>query len=316
MPRFAFIAANTNTGAVTININGLGAKDITKQGTTALVSGDIPSGIVVNIVYDGTRFQMQGFPATLSLTSLTVTGTATFASGTWSGTGAAWTNSSSGNPTIDYTNSTSDVASAKIRFFKSRSGGTTNSGDVAGLVQYFAKDLSSVDRGIGYFQFQQTGAAGASFVPGQFILNVTSSAGADTNIVSAVSTNFNVINATLTEAGTRVFCRNSAGTAAAQNYTAANTLYTFAHGLGAKPVLFMAFAECVTTEFSYAVGDVIDLGGASGTGSVTVSADATNIYVAVAGQINVSSKAGAPTFVNLTPSAAPVYWSIFVRAWY
>lgn len=53
---FRFIAAGANTGAVTLNINALGAKAITKQGTTALVSGDIVSGSTVVVVYDGTQF--------------------------------------------------------------------------------------------------------------------------------------------------------------------------------------------------------------------------------------------------------------------
>jgi hypothetical protein len=55
---FSFVAANTNTGAATININSLGAKSITKQGATALVAGDITSGRVYLIEYDGTRFQL------------------------------------------------------------------------------------------------------------------------------------------------------------------------------------------------------------------------------------------------------------------
>jgi hypothetical protein len=55
---FSFVAANTNTGASTININSLGAKSITKSGTSALVAGDMVSGRVYLIEYDGTRFQL------------------------------------------------------------------------------------------------------------------------------------------------------------------------------------------------------------------------------------------------------------------
>lgn len=54
---FLFIAAGTNTGAVTVNISGLGVKSLTKNGATALTAGDIASGAVIRIVYDGTRFQ-------------------------------------------------------------------------------------------------------------------------------------------------------------------------------------------------------------------------------------------------------------------
>lgn len=54
---FRFLAAATNTGPVTINIDGLGAKAITKQGASALAAADITIGQVVEIVYDGTQFQ-------------------------------------------------------------------------------------------------------------------------------------------------------------------------------------------------------------------------------------------------------------------
>jgi serine/threonine protein kinase len=49
----AFVASGANTGAVTLNINGLGAKAITKQGSTALTQGDIKSGQIVMVTYDG-----------------------------------------------------------------------------------------------------------------------------------------------------------------------------------------------------------------------------------------------------------------------
>lgn len=57
---FNFLAAATNTGAVTINISGLGAKSIRKTGTTALTAGDLISGSLYQIVYDGTNFQLAG----------------------------------------------------------------------------------------------------------------------------------------------------------------------------------------------------------------------------------------------------------------
>jgi len=55
---FSFVAPNTNTGASTINLNSLGAKSITKLGSTALAAGDIVSGRIYLIEYDGTRFQL------------------------------------------------------------------------------------------------------------------------------------------------------------------------------------------------------------------------------------------------------------------
>ena len=55
---FTFIAAGANTGAATLNINSIGAKPITKNGTTALAAGDLISGAAVTVFYDGTEFQI------------------------------------------------------------------------------------------------------------------------------------------------------------------------------------------------------------------------------------------------------------------
>jgi hypothetical protein len=54
--RFTYIQGSVNTTNVTVNINGLGAKALTKNGTDALVAGDIPANMMVTILYDGTRF--------------------------------------------------------------------------------------------------------------------------------------------------------------------------------------------------------------------------------------------------------------------
>ncbi len=53
---FRFIASGANTTNVTVAINGLAAKAITKNGTTALVANDILSAMMVQMTYDGTRF--------------------------------------------------------------------------------------------------------------------------------------------------------------------------------------------------------------------------------------------------------------------
>jgi len=58
--KFHFIAAAANTGAVTININSVGAKSITKNGTTPLATGDITAGAAYIVMYDGTEFQLLG----------------------------------------------------------------------------------------------------------------------------------------------------------------------------------------------------------------------------------------------------------------
>lgn len=76
---FHFIAVGANTGAVTVNINAIGAKSLKRTDGSALVSGDIANGSAVQVLYDGTNFQLisdsNGFSETVS--NLTVTGTTT-----------------------------------------------------------------------------------------------------------------------------------------------------------------------------------------------------------------------------------------------
>lgn len=57
---YHFVAAADNTGAVTININGLGVKSITKSGSEALSPLDLRVGQAYSIFYDGVQFQLNG----------------------------------------------------------------------------------------------------------------------------------------------------------------------------------------------------------------------------------------------------------------
>ncbi len=55
---FKVSVANTNTGATTINANSLGTKTIKRLDGTDLKAGDIVTGEVILIVYNGTTFQL------------------------------------------------------------------------------------------------------------------------------------------------------------------------------------------------------------------------------------------------------------------
>jgi hypothetical protein len=69
---------NTNTGAVTINVNGLGAKNVTTQSIAALISGQLVVGGIYTLKYDGTQFQIVGSnvsPLGLSITKVKAAGT-------------------------------------------------------------------------------------------------------------------------------------------------------------------------------------------------------------------------------------------------
>ena len=55
---YKFIAVATNTGALTLAVNALAATAVTQGGSTPLVAGDVLIGQVVEVVFDGTRFQL------------------------------------------------------------------------------------------------------------------------------------------------------------------------------------------------------------------------------------------------------------------
>ena len=69
--QYTFIAQNTNTDAVTLDIDSLGVKAVTKFGTTPLSAGDIIGGAMTLVEYDGTRFQLLN-PASGSFDNITV----------------------------------------------------------------------------------------------------------------------------------------------------------------------------------------------------------------------------------------------------
>lgn len=68
----AFIANHQNTGATTLNISSLGAKAVKKiDGTTALSSADITSGMLVNVIYvaSSDHFRILNTAGTLPITA-------------------------------------------------------------------------------------------------------------------------------------------------------------------------------------------------------------------------------------------------------
>ena len=70
---FSFKAVNANTGASTINIDGLGVKTIKRRDGTDLKSGDILAGSINIIQFDGTNFQLLSKDASSIVTPTPVT---------------------------------------------------------------------------------------------------------------------------------------------------------------------------------------------------------------------------------------------------
>ncbi len=77
--KFRFKADVANTGACTLAVSGLSALAIKKNNDQDLVTGDIEAGQIVEVVYDGTDFQMQSQVATSVVTDVQVF----TSSGTW-----------------------------------------------------------------------------------------------------------------------------------------------------------------------------------------------------------------------------------------
>jgi hypothetical protein len=74
----SFIPVATNTGAVTIDVDGLGAKNLFVGSSTPMVGGEIVAGRIAQIEYDGVRFQL--YQASISIADGSI-GTAKLADG-------------------------------------------------------------------------------------------------------------------------------------------------------------------------------------------------------------------------------------------
>ena len=97
--KFRGITAGANTtNAVTLNVNGLGAKSIVKNGGAALAPGDFAAGQVFEVSYDGTNFQVtganNGHVAPINIQLITATGTYTPTPGATNG--FAWVQGAGG----------------------------------------------------------------------------------------------------------------------------------------------------------------------------------------------------------------------------
>lgn len=315
---FRFVSAGANTTAVTLNLNGLGAKAVTKQGTTALAAGDIPSGAVAEVVYDGTQFQLLNVGSlTPILTSVTLGSGANQTALT--ATTDTRTSSTTTRPSLSYENTTNDADAVTMTASKSRAGLTTSNNDPFFHLYGYGRDTGNLSRLACEFRMRQSAAAGATFVQGAFAFYATNSAGSFAERVVIDENGLNVSSGTLNENSARAFSRNASAsgqgcfTSSMTAYTGVSTTHTFAHGLSATPYFFVAYAICTSADFGYAVGDIIPINGMS-TASVCVasSANATNVYVAITGQIVVTDRGTPATYTSLTVGK----WNIFVRAWY
>lgn len=64
--RIVFIPVGANTGNVTLNIGGLGARPVTADGTAQLPAGTLKAGVVFEAWYDGATWQLGGLASMLN----------------------------------------------------------------------------------------------------------------------------------------------------------------------------------------------------------------------------------------------------------
>jgi len=59
---YRFVCKNANTGAVTVNVSGVGAAQLTEANGNVLIGGEMQVGGVYDICYQGSRFALVNFP--------------------------------------------------------------------------------------------------------------------------------------------------------------------------------------------------------------------------------------------------------------
>jgi hypothetical protein len=142
-----FKSGAASTTASTVNVNGLGVKAIKKKNDQDIAAGDIESGSIVTVVYDGTNFQMTSQLATDD--GLTIGG---------SNTQVQYNNSGALAGDADFTFDGSNVSLAKALYLADGAAATpslTNTGDVNTGLYFPAADTIGVSlAGALDFQFE------------------------------------------------------------------------------------------------------------------------------------------------------------------
>ena len=300
---FYFVAAGANTGAVTLNIDGLGAKAVTRDGASALAAGDINSGEMVVVIYAGTRFQMinaaNSFGNTTINGTLTVTGntglqanvsitSALSVGGTFNVTGAATLGSTlsvtgkSDLPTV----STASINAAVA---------VVTTGTVTNLTSTSAS-IASVNAGVALLTtatVTDLTASGASIASANIgNLQFTAASIASINAGVAVVTNLTATSASIASA--------NVGTAVITTGTVTNLTSTSASIASANAAVALVTTGTVTNLTSTAASIAsANLGTAVVTTGTVTNLTATSASIA-------SANAGTAVVTNLTATGASI----------
>lgn len=291
-----YIKANhSNTAGATLNVNGLGTRAITKEGTTALASGDLVANNVYEVVYDGIRFQVVNFNLPLSLS-------ATYKFNTLQAIGSGGlvfkTNSGSdsffygvgGSTAVEFygdikLNSNILDANGNIIFTITENANAVNNISVANSATTGSPSLTSVgsDTNID-FNIQPKGT-------GQVILKGLTFPASDGTAGQSLTTDGsgNLSFSTIVN-----FVKSSEITVLTGNQT-----YTFAHGLGVAPDDISAYLVCKTADLGYAVGDVVKITDiAESTSGSYIYSNATNVVYLQNNGIGINNHTGGRSFID------------------
>ena len=173
---FSFLSAGANTGAVTLNINGVGAKAVTKLGSTALAAGDIPANTIIIVQYDGSEFQLVAPAALSSLGSMAFQNANSVSITGGSISGVAFTGDVTGNVSGSSGSCTGNAATATL---------STNSTNAIGYNQTWTDVKTSPGRVSGTTYTNSTGKPIQVLVTAQVSGNNTS--GSALAVVSGVT---------------------------------------------------------------------------------------------------------------------------------
>lgn len=207
---FEFLPVGTNaTNAVTLNLNGLGAKNVTKQGTNALSPGDLTAALSVRIRYDGTQFQVVS-PLAAQTTSGLVNRIINGGFDVWQ-RGASFSNAASaaGSYTADMwqclrsafsTNYTASQVSAGLAgsiyaLRMQRTAGDTGVSIMQVCTAFETRDVGRWQGSQKTFSIQALGSG--AFVGGTLTISATFGTGTDGNLATGFSGSFGTVSQTL-----------------------------------------------------------------------------------------------------------------------
>lgn len=171
---YSFKAAASITGATTVNINGAGIKNVIRQDGSALVAGDIVTGQIVDLEYDGANFQLLNpFRITdstpLNLTSVAGTNTITASTAvplTAYVAGQFFTFKSAGANTTAVTLNVNGLGAQAVKLGNGNAltAGKITSGQVV-AVQYDGANFQYLNSGSGGLLSVQVFAANGTYTP-------------------------------------------------------------------------------------------------------------------------------------------------------